>query len=291
MSDEQVTKTAEEIAAETKAAEETAAKAAPDEAAKKAEEDANKTPEQLEAENKAAEEAAATAKAATDEEAKKKEENHDVRRMKRLLREKFEAEAKAEALQNVLDGLQQQQPVNQEPKREQYATDEDFISAKVDFRLNQEFSKRQQVEQQQTNQKKAEEFARKAEEARKNIEDFDDVVLNASVRLYPEVTDAIYESPLSAQIAYELAKDGETEARKIASLPRHLAVKEIGKIEAKLELQKEAVKQVPKPVSKAPAPIKPVGGTAGATATPRDKLTDKEWTRLYGPYAHLHKKG
>ena len=294
MSDEN--KTPEQIAAEAAAAaaansgktpeEITAEKAAEEAAAAKAAEDANKTPEQIAAEKKAADDKRAAEEAA-------KAENHDARRMKRLLREKFEAEARAEALQNVLTQYQQpqQQPVSAEPRRDQFQSDEEFINARVNFEMLRRDQQRQQEEHEREAARKRESFAQQAEKARETIDDFDDVVAVASVKLYPEVTDAMLDSPLSAQIAYELAKDGEKEAKRIATLPRHIAVKELGKIEARLEAAaKPPAPGAPAQGTRAPAPIKPPTAGAGSTAVPPDKLTDAEWNRLYGPYAVLKRK-
>ena len=90
-------------------------------------------------------------------------------------------------------------------------------------------------------------------------EDFDAVVGN----LVPNnpVTVAIMEAENAGELAYYLAKN-PTEAMRIVNLHPRAAIREIGKLEAKL-LAEPAKAKSP---SRAPAPITPLTGASPSTA-------------------------
>lgn len=112
-------------------------------------------------------------------------------------------------------------------------------------------------------------------EARREFEDFDEVLASADAQVSDAIRDAIIESDVGPRILHYLASNPEV-VEKINGLSERNALKEIGKLEARLEKSKEdkAVKPEVKPrpeVSKAPAPIRPIR----SQATP-DNLVDAE---------------
>lgn len=93
--------------------------------------------------------------------------------------------------------------------------------------------------------------------ARKSIPNFDAVMSKGSaVKVEDRVLVEILESPKSALLAYALAQHPALGDRLNAMNERDL-VREIGRLESKLELPK------PRKVSKAAAPLKPVKGDGG----------------------------
>lgn len=214
-------------------------------------------------------------------------DTHDVRRMRRFMQEAAQAKAEAEAYKAML--AQVGQPANaqvdaNEPVRENFSDDVAYTRALVNY--NAQKIRQEIIEQNrnQTYQQSISAFQGKIIEARKNIPDID-IVLDSTVKQRPEVNDAMLTSPYAAEIAYELAKDDEAEAYRISQLPPHIATREIGKIEARIEARKAA--PAPKPAaSKAPAPIKPVGAQGGEEVeVDWSKKSDAEY------FAHLRKKG
>lgn len=201
--------------------------------------------------------------------------NHDVRRMKRLLREKFEAQAELEALKGQI--AKAQAPVDTgRPNRDNYNSDLEYFEALSDFKANQVRSDiAKQIQQIQGNTI-AQSFQQKVNEAKKEMSDYEEVISESSVRFSPEIQEAIVSSPLAAHVAYALAKDPEN-AERIASLSPAAAAREIGRIEAKIEAEKAIPKPKPaaRPASSAPAPIKPV--TPKIDPKPAAPANDSEW--------------
>ena len=90
-------------------------------------------------------------------------------------------------------------------------------------------------------------------------EDFEDIVFGSDVRISAGMADAIFEIDdmnLQADVAYFLGQNPK-ESAKIAKLSDRRQVAEIAKLEVKLSTKPSAKKQA----SKAPSPIKPVGGS------------------------------
>jgi hypothetical protein len=203
---------------------------------------------------------------------KVEEETHDVRRMKRLLREKYEAEAERDALRAMMES---QKPVQQEPQmptRNEFESDEQFIHALTDFKAHK---MQQEIEQKVVYNLQRQTFAQKVEEAKKEIPDYDEVLQDSAVQFNPAIRDVIISSPLSAHVAYELAKNNDL-AVHISRLPPVLAAREIGKLEVKIENARIRPKSIPV-ASKAPAPIKPVSTKGSAGPVNPDSLSDREW--------------
>jgi hypothetical protein len=246
-------------------------------AAEKAASDAKKTPEELAAENAANDAATAAAE-------KKQRETHDVRRMRRFMQDAAQARAESDAYKVIIAQMGGQQQTTDEPQREQFADDATYTKALIDHRTKQI---RQDIINEQRNtqyQQKIQSFQGQVSAARKEIPDID-IVLDSTVKQSPEVNDAMLSSPYAAQIAYELAKDDEVEAFRISQLPPHLAAREIGKIEARIEARKTAPAVRPA-ASKAPPPIKPVGAQGG-------EEVNVDWSKKSGTeyMDHLRKKG
>lgn len=123
-------------------------------------------------------------------------------------------------------------------------------------------------------------FEESREEARSRYDDFDDVIAEAKdLKLTPEMQFVIMDSPVGHDISYWLATHKD-EAADLAALSGAEATRELGRLERTIELQVEShgrgektrteredpPKQKRSAVTKAPAPIAPVGGRSVATA-------------------------
>ena len=179
---------------------------------------------------------------------------------------------------------EQAQTTEEPPKREDYEDYEDFVADNAVFAAKQSYRKEMQADaEQKAEQDRKTELNKtfaaheeRVEAYKEKVEDFDEVAYGDHIlpvmRGAPHLAQLVVESDLGPQIAYHLGSNPEV-AEKIAAMPMHLAAKEIGKIEARLE---KAPK--PKNKSKAPSPIKPVKGKdAGAVERSPEKMSMDEY--------------
>lgn len=201
------------------------------------------------------------------------------------LREKQAAETeywKQEALRraaSVQPNVPSAEPV--EPKQEQFASWEDYNRAVVKHEAAKiaraEIQRMQQESEQRAAQAKAQaaqrQWTAKAEKARDRFDDFDEA-LGSSEQQYPQpLLDAIAESDIGPELAYHLAKHPE-DAERIARLAPHSAIRELGKLEAKLSAP-PAVKKV----TNAPAPIETVQGRGPQGSKDPGDMTQDEYRK------------
>ena len=92
--------------------------------------------------------------------------------------------------------------------------------------------------------------------------------------------DTVLSSESGPALMYHLCKNPET-CDRIASLPPLVAIKELGRLEAQLEVASSGPTQAARTVTKAPKPIKPVGGSAIASSTvPMDQMNYQDYRRV-----------
>jgi chromosome segregation ATPase len=110
-------------------------------------------------------------------------------------------------------------------------------------------------------QKVLSDWETRQQSARKELDDYAEVIESSTVSVSDQVRDAIIESDVGPQILYHLAKNPDFAAT-LASKSTSSALREIGKLEAKLSSgdKQEPEKPVAKP-SRAPAPINPIRGS------------------------------
>lgn len=155
-------------------------------------------------------------------------------------------------------------PAEGEPKREQFATYEEYIEAradwraekKVDAKLQERDAKDRERSAQSDQDKQREAFRKTMKESAKDISDFDEVMgeIKATDPVANVSALAVEAADAPGKILYHLAKNPD-EAERIASLLPGKQAREILRLEEKL------AKPPVKP-SKAPDPITPVGGKA-----------------------------
>lgn len=150
----------------------------------------------------------------------------------------------------------------------------------------QETAARAAAEQQHAAKAKSDSFQARVTEAKSEFADFDTVAFNKDLPVSPVMADAITDSEIGPKILYHLGKN-PAEAARIAKLSAVAQVREIGKLEAKLDADAAGAAegddaeepQTKKPaVSKAPVPHKPLG--SGAAVNPA-KLLDSMSQRDY----------
>ena len=154
------------------------------------------------------------------------------------------------------------------PTREQYDSYEAYLDAKADF-TGRKAAKEQRAKDE------AEQKTRVAQEAAveriktfqaKVTEKYPDLSERAEsiahVEMPPGMGEAISESEFGPDILNHFA-DNPKDFERIAALSPSAAIREVGRLEARLEgAAKPAAEPEVKKPSAAPAPLKPVGGTA-----------------------------
>lgn len=192
----------------------------------------------------------------------------EITRQREEARQEAQREREARlALEARLQAFEQQKApqkapeAEQEPQPHQFSDAFEYAKALTDYRVEQRLAEQQrQVEEakaQAERQKTLNEWAKRVESAKAELPDFEEMVSSASDVIIPDhVRDAILESDVGPKILYHLAENAEL-AKDMASWSPIKALREIGKLEAKLE----APKAESKPVvvkSKAPEPIQPI---------------------------------
>lgn len=208
-----------------------------------------------------------------------KKENKTQKRIDQITREKHEARADAEYWRKVATGeitpqQAQAQPIQQaqqpagKPAVEQYETYEDFVEALADWRFEQRETAKQTADRTKTVN---ETYASKVAAAKEQYPDYDEVIESLRDITVANVTiEAIRESEVSAELSYYLGQHID-EARKLQTLSVPAQLKEIGRIEARLEKAPVTTKRI----SSAPTPIKPTG--ANDSTKPKNLDDPEVW--------------
>lgn len=129
--------------------------------------------------------------------------------------------------------------------------------------------------------KKESDYLAKVAKFKETAPDYDDVIedfisTHGPIAFGPGAIDSIIESEFGPQIAYEILKD-KKEYDRINALSPLAAAREIGKIENKIELKSESssvIKKEEKKITKAAAPLAPVGGKGASNS--KKSLSDPD---------------
>lgn len=210
---------------------------------------------------------------------RKKEEKRQTsiqRRMDELTADKYAERKRADDLakQNerilaLLEGKQTPSATQSdgEPKREQFESYEDFVTARAEFRAEakatsaaqaaiEKFTKAQTESQTKTARETEQatlerQFKERRAEAEKRIPDYREVVKDWEPNLPNSVVDLILRLPEGADISYHMAKNPALETQ-FRTSPEHMHGILLGQLLATLKS--------PAKDTDAPAPGKPVGG-------------------------------
>lgn len=128
----------------------------------------------------------------------------------------------------------------------------------------------------------AESWQAKVESARNDMPDYDEVVGKSKAHVAQHVGDAVLESDIGPQLFHHFARNPEV-LEKLNGMTEKQALKEIGKLEATLETQKQTAPAFKK--SGAPDPIQPVSSNRGVTQKSEADMTFDEYE------AHRRKGG
>lgn len=263
------------------------------------EQDENKTEESETSEKKSVVEDEETETADESEEEESKDDTSKpkkkggfkkrIERFQKQLSEKDQELAywKDKALQGSKGDKPEQKPEIEakseaKPKVDDFDSIEEYTEALTDWKISQkqkEFE-RKEIEtkakaefknQFDSFQSKVAEFSKTQDDFNEVIEDVDDIPLSVGLQ------ESILTSDVGPQVMYELAKNRE-ELERINRLSPIAQAREIGKIEARLSGKPSDKKEAK--VSKAPAPVSPVGtkGSLKTTKSP-DEMTFQEYKK------------
>ena len=183
-------------------------------------------------------------------------------------------EARLREIESRAAPVQQEPQQAQEPKPEQFRDMYEYAKALAEYTAEKKIQQMKQAEVQQRveaeRQKVIETWAERVSQAKAALPDFDDMVASSDVAVSDDIRDAIIESDVGPQMLYYLAENSEF-AQKLSGMTPRAALKELGKLEARLEKQTEkpADQKSSTPIakvaqSKAPPPINPIkGGSTG----------------------------
>jgi len=194
-----------------------------------------------------------------------------------------------------------------EPKLEDFQDEHSYLRALAKWEIKQEFKAQAEAEEKAQEDAKTKEIFDnhnvKVSEARAKYEDFDESVtstdtpwkdgsksdVNASIAFQI----AVFESGNGGEILYYLSKHRD-ELEKMRGLSPARVQMAVGRIADKLEAANEdeppvneeeppeeppAKEEKPKIVSKAPAPIRPVGGSSTKSSVPLDKMSPADYNK------------
>lgn len=172
--------------------------------------------------------------------------------------------------------------LDEEPRPDQFQDAFEYAKALAEFSTEKALKQR---DQQEVERRQAEERAKTFEawnkrqaEIKAELPDYDDMIASSEVVVSDQVRDAIFESDVGPRILYHLAENPEI-AEKLGKMSTLGALREIGKLEARLEkAPQEEVKPVVK--SNAPKPISPIRASSAATDTNVDSNGE-----FHGTYA------
>jgi hypothetical protein len=192
---------------------------------------------------------------------------------------------RAAALEERLAALEGQnkpkaESVEQEPQPSQFSDAFEYAKALAEYTADKRIA---EMKQQEAQQKIISQWADKVQKAKAELPDFDDIVAPSDVAVNDDIRAAMLDSDVGPQVLYHLAENQDY-AKKIASMAPKAALREIGKLEARLE-KVEAPAQAPVVKSKAPTPITPIRGGSAKPDVPLDSNgvfygTAAQWKEL-----------
>ena len=171
------------------------------------------------------------------------------------------------------------------PKEEDYEKWEDYVRADVVYNTRQEVLRLQKEaeeksaaeKRQQETQAVLAEHAKRVEKGRAAHADWEEVVGNPRIKTSPPMEDSILYSPVGEEVMYYLGKNPD-EAARIYALPPALALKEMGKVEARVEAALTKTGPAARgPAVRTPPPIVPVGGGSHISTLDPEQMTPLEY--------------
>lgn len=169
------------------------------------------------------------------------------------------------------------------PKREDFASYEEYLESKADYQIAQRMDaigrRAAEARVAQAAEQRDASWNERQAAATSKYSDYEEVALADDLAITPVMAEAMKDSEIGPDVAYHLGKNPK-EALRIAQLHPAAQVREIGKIEARLEAKPNARLQ-----SKAPPPIDPIGGSSSGGSGDVSKMSQAEYE------AHRSKQG
>jgi|TARA_R110000824_G_scaffold112149_4_gene261187 hypothetical protein len=193
----------------------------------------------------------------------------------------------AQAVPTTASTQGQEQPVSDKPDQESYDTYEEFQEALIGWNVGQrmqavESDRRASIEREQDQQHHdalvATHYGRIDAYRDGGPSDFDAVIQSGKdLPLTAPMRDTVLSSESGPALMYYLSKNPE-ECDRIANMHPMVQIKELGKLEARIEgVTQAGPSSSPEPVTRAPRPIKPVGGGATIPTVKLDDLPYQEF--------------
>lgn len=190
------------------------------------------------------------------------------------------AERERDELKAKYEAPKTEEELGPEPKVDQFANVDEYSKALKEWTAEstkRDLSKESQAKSEKEQQeKRVATWKERLTAAQKDLPDFSEKIANSQVKVSDQVRDEIIESEVGPQLLYHLSEHPEV-AERIGKLTVGGALRELGKLEAKLEkssekepenpVTKSAVLAPVAEVSKAPAPIAPLRGAGKPVET------------------------
>jgi hypothetical protein len=221
-----------------------------------------------------------------DEPAKPKPNKTD-KYINKLRDQRSRLEGENAALRRQLEQKDTSAPVVPEgkPTRDQFQSDDEFIDALTDFKVDFKVAKaKEDIRRETVSAQTQNAWDGKVEAARVEYPDWDDVFEDArDVQIPKAMHEAITSSNLGPDILYRLAKD-TSEANRLAKLSPVAMGREIGRIEAQIEYERSKPEETKPKLTNAPSPPKTVRANAAVhdidvAGSGASKLSVNEWLR------------
>lgn len=188
-------------------------------------------------------------------------------RIDEITRKRHEAEREAAYWKGIAEAKKEAPVEDAEPKPEAFEDYGAYVRALAKYEakalvraeLEQQKAKEQEVA-------KAANWQQRAEAAKAEIPDFDEVMATSSAPMSQAMAEVIKGSDVGPKVAYHLAKNPEV-AAKIAQLEPLAAAREIGRIEASLT-KATPEPEKPKRITSAPTPPTPIGSGRSTVGNP-----------------------
>ncbi len=172
------------------------------------------------------------------------------------------------------------------PKADDYDSYSEYVEALSDWKADQR-DKAREAKEKASSEKSAFEtkmadYAKRIDDVKAKNPDFQDLIDELDddgVRLAPDLVHSLLDSEYGAEISYELAKNRK-ELERINALSGPAVARAIGRLEAKFST--DSSQEIKPKTSKAPPPLKPVGGKTGSVVKSINdpNLTFAEYEKL-----------
>jgi hypothetical protein len=173
------------------------------------------------------------------------------------------------------------------PNQDDFETYDQFQEALVDWKVNLRLTERDAVERERIERVSAKRahdavvdaHAVRIDTFRAAHSDFDAVIEQGkSLPMTKPMQDSVLNSDMGPAVMYHLCQFPE-ECDRMAAMPPMVAIREMGKLEARIEAAQTGPASSAASMTSAPRPIKPVGGGATASTVPLDQMDYQSYRR------------